>query len=242
MKAYLLRLYKNPFYEAGLVIAVIATAVFTRWSSTLTVFNFGAAENATYFITCAPLGFFSLFTALFINVEYSDGVIRNRIIAGHTQTEVYLKYLFTQYIAVVTMFACWLAGGLIGGANITADFLAKALVSLMASINFVSFLTLIGMRLRKKLLAGVLGVASCYTLLTSMLMGNAFLLLSGEGLLHNILLVIYHLSPVGQWFIFSRYGEQAYCFSIPVEVLISLGMSAVCTLIGLAGIEKRELV
>lgn len=62
----------------------------------------------------------ALFTVFFLGVEYSDGIVRNKISVGHTRKDIYLANLITCYIAAVIQFLTYtltalLTGGLLIG-------------------------------------------------------------------------------------------------------------------------------
>ena len=70
------------------------------------------------FITELPK-FSALFACIHIGREYSDGIVRNKIIAGHSRTKVYLSYVLTQlaanaFLCIVyigaSLFGLWISG------------------------------------------------------------------------------------------------------------------------------------
>lgn len=68
-----------------------------------------------YFQFAVSLGMFcALFTSMFLGTEYSDGTIRNKIVVGHTRTDIYLANLITVFTATLLMMLVWLAGALVG--------------------------------------------------------------------------------------------------------------------------------
>ena len=42
-----------------------------------------------------------IFTSLFLGTEYSDGGIKNKVIKGHTRTNIYLSNLLTSIITIL---------------------------------------------------------------------------------------------------------------------------------------------
>lgn len=68
-----------------------------------------------YFRLLPYFGFFlSVFTALFLGTEYSDGTVRNKLIIGHTRSEIYLANLLTCFVGSFAVFLAWAVGGLVG--------------------------------------------------------------------------------------------------------------------------------
>ncbi len=241
INAGLKRLFGSFWYILGLVIALLVTLWFTKNGRHVSVFRMENDNEAMYFVCCAIFAFFSLFTPLFINTEYEDGVIRNKVIAGHKQSEIYIVQLFVQLVAVFVMQLCWIAGGLLGGARIDSALLVSMIVVMFAQFGYVAFLTFIGMKLRKRLYSSVLGVLACYALISTMLIGNYIVSIS-EGIMFMIFNFIYHLSPIGQWFLYSYVGSDTLWLPLFVEILISLVELCFWTLVGMIGINKRELV
>ncbi|MDO5410578.1 MAG: ABC transporter permease subunit [Lachnospiraceae bacterium] len=58
--------------------------------------------------------FCALFASMFLGTEYSDGTIRNKIIAGHTRAEIYIANLLTVFSATLFIMMVWLIGALVG--------------------------------------------------------------------------------------------------------------------------------
>lgn len=96
--------------------------------------------------------FISIFTALFLGTDYSNGTIRNKLIIGHTRSEIYfsnltvaaaggLMLLAAGWIVVIVTGLC-----LGGGMGMPAEeLLLKMLVSIAAVIAISAIYTLIGM-------------------------------------------------------------------------------------------------
>ena len=68
-----------------------------------------------YFNMAMSLGFFiAMFAAMFLNAEYSDGTIRNKLTVGCIRREVYLANFLTVLTASLFFTAAWLIGGCVG--------------------------------------------------------------------------------------------------------------------------------
>lgn len=66
-----------------------------------------------YFHFALSIGFFCMLcSSLFFGTEYSDGTIRNKIIAGHTRTDIYLASLITTFLMALLLLSVWLVGAL----------------------------------------------------------------------------------------------------------------------------------
>lgn len=108
--------------------------------------------DTCYFNLAPILGiFFAVFISMFLGTEYSDGTIRNKIIIGHTRTNIYLANLLICIVAFFAFTAVWLIGGLVG-----LPFFPKwqmscswvflyILISLLFSVALSAIFTFIGM-------------------------------------------------------------------------------------------------
>ena len=99
------RLRKNKIF-LGLVILTIIIAVFMLVSEYLNNIKyssvFGISSNTTDILLMKfinIIGFFiAIFTSLFVGAEYSDGTIRNKIVAGHSRKNIYLSNLIVSIV------------------------------------------------------------------------------------------------------------------------------------------------
>ena len=77
--------------------------------------NVAESLDHYYFRLSAYMGlYFAIFAALFLNTEYSEGTIRNKLAVGHVRRDVYLANYFTLLLASLCFAAAWLAGGCVG--------------------------------------------------------------------------------------------------------------------------------
>ena len=57
----------------------------------------------------------SIFVSLFLSVEYVDGTMRNKIIAGHKRAEIYLASLIVNVVSAMALCASYLLANLVIG-------------------------------------------------------------------------------------------------------------------------------
>ncbi len=109
LSANLLRLRKSRLFWGLLLLLFGLGVLFTlrrladqvRWSA-------WGAQGARYYLTvdlftyALFLGFgMAAFIPLFFGAEYSDGAIRNKLIAGHSRLSIYLSHLITSVVAAL---------------------------------------------------------------------------------------------------------------------------------------------
>lgn len=76
------------------------------------------ADNAqgNFYLPVLFLPFFcAIFTCFFIGVEYSDGVLRNKLTVGHSRVEIYLSFLVTTVAAMFLFVLAYLLAVLLVG-------------------------------------------------------------------------------------------------------------------------------
>lgn len=77
----------------------------------------GMAESLEYyyFRVVLVLGLFqSVFSSLFLHMEYSEGTIRNKLSVGHTRREIYLAHFLTVLIGSLCIVLAWAVGNCVG--------------------------------------------------------------------------------------------------------------------------------
>lgn len=110
-------------------------------------------DDSYYLIAPLIFLFIVIFTSLFMRAEYSDGMVRNKIIVGHSRRGIYLANFTVCFSASLAFTAAWSIGVLIGipifSTNkldlnclakyiLIAVFLAAALTGIMVLISTVS--------------------------------------------------------------------------------------------------------
>ena len=118
MSANLSRLWKDKIFRIGMLTILACSIVNMRSGcrqATLDMSEFNYTLDHFYFAGMPFIGIFiAAFIGLLLGTEYSDGTMRNKLIVGHTRTNVYLANLITTFIASLMMLAAWFIGGLVG--------------------------------------------------------------------------------------------------------------------------------
>lgn len=128
-------------------------------------------------LECTPLlGFAAaIFVSLFVGTEYSDGTIRNKLIAGHARSSVYFSNFVTCAVGNMLLAGSYLAAyllvGLTKGGSITCSvriLIPYVIFGLLIAVAFTSLMVFLAMLNRSKagsaivcLLAALLLFASC---------------------------------------------------------------------------------
>lgn len=118
------------------------------------------------------IGFFcSAAVSMFLGKEYSEGTMRNKLIAGHTRTQVYLaSFLLSVVIAELFAAACFL-GTMIGVFHFgfwemeTGQLLLCLLVNALSSAALGSVFALLGMLITNRTASVVAAIFLCLGLL-----------------------------------------------------------------------------
>ena len=101
-------LRKNKLFWAGIVLSMI-------YSAFLLVINYLEMTNSSetaimqlnwYFLSALSVAgiFCPIFSGWFIGTEYSDGTVRNKLIAGHKRSSIYSANVFIIFLAECLVF------------------------------------------------------------------------------------------------------------------------------------------
>ncbi|MBR3701354.1 MAG: ABC transporter permease subunit [Clostridiales bacterium] len=126
------RISKSIFFRIIAAISFIwpiITAAFYRLILTLDLFSdeirfvpLNVSQNermyftwvvSVAFITALPT-FAALFTCLHVGRDYTDGIVRNKIIAGHSRAAIYLSYMITQMCSHVVLSLIYILSAFLG--------------------------------------------------------------------------------------------------------------------------------
>lgn len=159
------------FYIA--IIAMLAITIYSSVNSALTVLKYqdiNTDNNLTsfdsfYFDFIPIVGvFYAIFISLFLGTEYSEGTIRNKIVLGHTRTNIYLANFITCLAGDIVIYCAMLIGGLaaipyLGGwQGGTAALLANILIGLFLTAALTAILTMLSMLSTNKAITAVAAI------------------------------------------------------------------------------------
>lgn len=152
LRANFARLWKTKsFWVCMIISAVLGLSNFlTSYSVNTDCVKTLGAELMSYGSNI--LLFISIFAALFLGTDYSGGTIRNKLVIGHTRSEIYFSNLITTAAGgLMLMAATWtvvlVTGLCLGGeAGMPAEeLLLEMLICIGAVIAISAIYTLIGM-------------------------------------------------------------------------------------------------
>ena len=148
------RLWKNKLFW-GEMIFMFALGVWFAIAGTHIVQTRHMQANLDYILNGYPMiiGFIcAFFCGIFGGTEYSDGTIRNKLIAGHTRCSVYLSSLVVHGAEVFLCFLSFLLAGfglgipLLGGFLMDGKTVVIMLVgSMVTMLAYAAIFTLISM-------------------------------------------------------------------------------------------------
>lgn len=165
LSAGFMRLWRNKALYLALV-GVLLLAVSTVMNGVRMVladaFVFTRYLENFYFDTAVYSGIFlSAVIALFIGVEYSDATLRNKIIVGHSRTNIYLANLVFCSTVSLLLTVAWMLGGMVGipvlGVWVIGvkGMLLALLISVLAAVSLSSVFLMISMLLSNRAVSAV---------------------------------------------------------------------------------------
>ena len=239
-KANVVRMVKNIFFIGGCIIAFIVTFGVTREGSPVAILDTGSIEGNMIFVSAAMIIYFTAFVPAFTNAEYSDGVIRNKMVAGKTQIEIYLSHLLAHFTGAAIMWLCYVIGGTLGGVNIAESILPNTVI-LFAVCNYIATMMLVAFRVRKMVPAFIFTAIIFSLTYNAVLIGNFIIMISTEKML-PFTSMLYNISALGPWFVLSGYSDPEANPGIVVQLIISLAVIVLTTLAGTFRLNKRDIL
>lgn len=241
-RANMYRILKNWIYILGCIIAIVATFVFTANTIGMSErFEKMGCDGRMIFISLAMMAYFTIFVPLNTNAEYRDGTIRNKLVAGLSQKEIYLGILFSHITSLAIMEACYFIAGIVGGAKISAELLTKNFIMFLSIAAYISVLEMIAMRVKKTVLVAIFAFLILNLTDTTVMIGNFLLAFVLKGNSFVIGRIIYNISTMGQWINMIGMADKRNNPGYGVLIIISLAIILISVLLGTLGINKRDL-
>ena len=239
-KANMARFLTSIYFIGGCLIALTVTYAVT---ANLIEFPFLADREISsrmFFVTAAMVGYFTVFVPVYTNSEYTDGVFRNKMIAGFTQKEILFSFFFSYASLAVIMWIFYMIGGMLGGADPFGEYLIPNVIFLMALFGFIAVILVLSFRLTKTVAAVIAAGLLFQACFNMVLIGNLMLMLA-EDRFGIIPAVVYNVNVLGQWFTLSGFADDCADPGAIAQLIISLCVMASMALIGTHKLEKRNV-
>lgn len=246
-RADVFRLVKNKLYIFGVAAAMFGTIYSIK----------GGLFDGTSYPESTPLGymklisvgvmiFMSVFTALFFGKDYSDGIIRNKLIAGYKRHEIFLGDMASAFVAVLGMTAAWLIGGVISGVDFFSSALAVFTIKMILfSMAYEAILCLLSIFITNVSAAAAISVVLMQMMLFgSFISGNIYDNMAEGTINKSIFKMIINISPFGQWANNTIFGVgiiKGMDMGTLYDIIVSVVIVAVCAIVGIMNLNKKDL-
>ncbi len=243
LNASFFRLKKNKIFYFIIVVSIVMAlfVLYSRYTDELKDIQYGfpltdlKTTDRLLIDNLVIIGFLmSLFTSLFVGTEYSDGVIRNKLIAGHSRISVYIaNFIMSVVVGIIVeviylLIVASIGIPMFGGIQIPiSDFLYVLLDSFMIIVFYAGIFTFISL-----ICSNITTSTVICLLLTLAMMIMAILQTPGDEILN--------IFPTGQVIQISwlSYKEEA---NIQLLWVYSLGITFVINTIGIYLFNRKEL-
>ena len=280
LSAYLSRLWKDKFFWLAMLFMAGFGIFLTlnQYNNQQLLQQRGlvettdlALEQYCFFFQWVIGGVAALVSSLFLGLEYQDGTLRNKLIAGHSRTSVYLAGLIINLVSALALcfcysfFSCVIGVPLMGGFQAETGTLLLLLAdNLLAVAAYCSLFTLIEMLTFSRTGAIVLtmlvffGMLVLSTFLAGQLMKPEYIsIASGVDESGNLIFsqdlpnpsyLEGPLRTVFQTIVNLLPTGQAFSLagggdeSLPLLPLYSLGLIALTTGLGIWGFRKKDII
>lgn len=242
-RAYSARLFRNKLFLGGTALAFAVTYFIT--ANGLTLHRFGQYETDFDYSLTVSLGipcFFSVFTAMFLGTEYSDGTIRNKLASGKTRTQIYVSSFAAMALALFVMTAAWLAGALAGASTLPdSGYIAACTVRILFyNLANVAVLVLLSMNITKPRVSIVLEFC-LFEMGAFMALAFQGLMCITEGAAYEALRFLNNFNPFGQWLMNSLLGDREAMMSSGMQTGFSVMIIASMTVFGLFLMNRKDI-
>lgn len=168
------RLWKNKLFWIGMIFMFLAglALVLKQYEQHI---NYGhnVKLESTFFTYAIMIGVVSaVFCTLFTGVEYSDGTMRNKIIAGHKRTDIYFSSLIVNVSASLLFCCSYILSNIILGISLIGfkktgpeTILILLAGSIITVIALCSIFTMVSLLVHNKALAPVISIVGIFLLI-----------------------------------------------------------------------------
>lgn len=252
------RLWRNRLFLIGLGFMFFAGGflVFQEYRQ-LNWYGASVNLNSTFFVYIAMIGVVSsIFCSLFLNVEYNDGTIRNKIIVGHKRVSIYFSNLIVNIIASFLLCLSYILANIVVGIPLIGTLtipISKTVLILVGSmftiIALCSIFTMMNMLIHSTAIAPVICIVAMF--LSIAIVNEVQRILDQpqywydgtvntayvEGAERAQLEFIYSALPAGQEMQYSRKNIE----NINEMCLYSTGITVITSAVGVFFFRKKDI-
>lgn len=239
IKANLYRMFKNYLFIIGLILAAVITYLAVSVDFEEMISSWSGLKRMI-FVSPATIVFYSFFTGIFIGNEYSEGAIRNKIIAGHSQIQIYVSDYIALVIGLVAMLFMWFIGGLVAGVSIEKKLIIYLIIAIFYNSAYISIMMAIAFRIKSIVKSIIAGIAVFYLTTNGLLIMN-FIVSNSTGVLLKITRIFYNFNGIGQSFIHVGLMDGEINPGNGVQILLSLILAVVAYIAGTMELNNRDL-
>lgn len=242
------RLWKNKLFWSG-AIFMFALGLFELISNYKTSVKLGQQLllGDVLFVYAFIAGIVSaIFISFFTGTDYSDGTIRNKLIAGHSRSAVYFSNLITNILALSFICLAYIVTVLLIGSVVIGPLdleISQALKIFVSSFLLVtaycSIYTLLAMLCHNKAATVAIGTAASFLFLFTQAYIGSMLNFKGywTGTKRAVLEFIFNYLPSGQ-----SYQYMSLQFTdLGAKVLCLMVISVIAALVGVTFFRKKDI-
>lgn len=174
LRANFARLWKNRLFLAGMAFMFLFGSLYVlKQYQQVRVYQIPVSLESTFFTYAMLIGVLSaIFCSLFLGTEYGDGAMRNKIIAGHKRTDIYLSNLIVNLSASLLMCLSYILSNVALGIPLLGfqstgllEILRLLLGSCVTVAALCSVFTMVSLLIQNKALAPVVCIVGMFLML-----------------------------------------------------------------------------
>lgn len=224
-----------------------------------------------YFFNFLPMVglLWAAFSGLYVGADYDHGLLRNKLVVGHTRVSVYLANLTVSMAAAILVLAAWFVGGLagipfLGSWGMSWPQLVCVLgLTLLTTASFCAILMAVEMSIPSRAISAVvsLGLALALMLCVNVPYSElcepefiqGYMMVDGaiqwqdatpnsayiSGAKRTLFLALVNLLPTGQHILISN--NDWAMMNLPLMAGGSLGLAVLSTLGGLLAFRRQNI-
>jgi len=224
-----------------------------------------------YFFNFLPMVglLWAAFSGLYVGADYDHGLLRNKLVVGHTRVSVYLANLTVSMAAAILVLAAWFVGGLagipfLGSWGMSWPQLVCVLgLTLLTTASFCAILMAVEMSIPSRAISAVvsLGLALALMLCVNVPYSElcepefiqGYMMVDGaiqwqdatpnpayiSGAKRTLFLALVNLLPTGQHILISN--NDWSMMNLPLMAGGSLGLAVLSTLGGLLAFRRQNI-